>query len=295
MALAKERWRMLRSILLENKRTNGYEVAPLNSSSVRRFSSFDLFTVSVSKKPTNSQKINDELIEWSSYTYKSTEVEVALLPGLCSLEELQGFNNTGNVCIWPSEEIMTYYCLENIEEFRNTSLCELGAGMTGLAGMMIAKTCYPKETFVTDGNERSVVNLQSIVNHNSLRTVIAESVIWKDGDLHEEYQHLRARFDIILCADCLFFTQSHKQLIDLLLYLLKPSGKVYMFAPERDGSLRQFCSLADSRFHIEVLENYSDIVWKKHVTCVESLSVYNPDIHYPKLITMTQKNTECRK
>ena len=293
MALAaKERWRMLRSILLENRKTNGYEVAPLNPSSVRRFSSFNLFTVSVSKKPANSEQINDELIEWSSYTYKSTEVEVALLPKLCSLEELQGFNNTGNVCIWPSEEIMTYYCLENIEEFRNTSLCELGSGMTGLAGMMIAKTCYPKETFVTDGNERSVVNLQSIVNHNSLRAVIAESVVWKDGDLHEEYQHLRTRFDIILCADCLFFTQSHKQLIDLLLYLLKPSGKVYMFAPERDGSLRQFCSLADSGFHIEVLENYLDIVWKKHVTCMESLSVYNPDIHYPKLITMIQKNTE---
>ena len=295
MALAKARWDMVRSVLLEKKsisNENGYGTIPPDlAASVRRFSSFDLFTVFAQP---NTELVGttktEELTKWSRYSHKaSTDVEIALLPQTFSSDELQGFNNTGNVCIWPSEEVMAYFCLENIEEFRGCSVCELGAGMTGLAGMLVAKTCLPKEVFVTDGNERSVSNLQSIIHRNMLSDVTAEVVVWKDIIVSSEYRHLKERFDVILCADCLFFTEVHKELIALLLYLTKLNSKVYVFSPERNGTMKQFSILAENHFIVEVSEKYLDIVSEKHESFKNNSCAYDPDIHYPKLMTMKKK------
>ena len=43
---------------------------------------------------------------------------------------------------------------------------ELGGGMTGLAGLMIAQACQPAHVEITDGNENSVENLDILLHEN---------------------------------------------------------------------------------------------------------------------------------
>ena len=54
-------------------------------------------------------------------------------------------DNTGNTRTWPSEELLAFYLLENSEILKSLkvsdqkiSVCELGAGMSGLAGFSVA-------------------------------------------------------------------------------------------------------------------------------------------------------------
>ncbi len=295
MSLAKERWRTLRSVFLEKNSNDRYKLAQPNSASVRRFASFDLFTsvIVTSSDKDREDTLAGTAIEWTQYIHRdSLAVEIALLPQTFSVQDLQGFNNTGNVCIWPSEEVMAFYCLQNIKQFVNMSVCELGAGMTGLAGILLAKTGLPSELVITDGNERSVDNLQSIIKHNQLNknmVVTAEVIIWEDTVINSMYGHLKERFDVIICADCLFFTETHNALISLLLHMIKSTGVIYMFAPERNGTMQIFCNLARMHFHVDVSTNYLDNVWEKHVAINGKLEDYNPDIHYPKLISMKMK------
>ena len=294
MSLAKERWRTLRSVFLGKNSDNRYGLATPNLASVRRFTTFDLFeSVSVSYT-TNEDSICHPSGKWIKYTHgDSLAVEIALLPQKFSVDDLQGFNNTGNVCLWPSEEIMTFFFLQNRDLFTNMSVCELGAGMTGLASIFLAKTGLPSEVFITDGNKKSVDNLLSIIMHNELRKIVpvtAQMVIWNNKIINSTtYGHLKGRFDVIICADCLFFSETHQALILLLVYLLKSNGVVYMFAPERNGTMQAFCDLAREHFRIEVSDNYLSIIWEKHIALIDKLEEYNPDIHYPKLISMKFK------
>ncbi len=68
-----------------------------------------------------------------------------------SLRDMMGFNNTGNVCVWPSEEVLAYWCAQrlgtsscgnnsgsaaaSLSMFHGKRVCELGAGRAGLAGL----------------------------------------------------------------------------------------------------------------------------------------------------------------
>ena len=85
-----------------------------------------------------------------------------------SAASLIGFNNTGNVCVWPAEETLAIYCLENKELFQAKKVLELGAGMTGMAGMILAKLTDMTSIRITDGNELSVANLNVIIEENQL-------------------------------------------------------------------------------------------------------------------------------
>ena len=92
-----------------------------------------------------------------------------------SASSLIGFNNTGNVCVWPAEEALAIYCLENKEIFEDKSVLELGAGMTGMAAMILARLAKVRRVHITDGNELSVENLNKIIRENELEDKVRYS------------------------------------------------------------------------------------------------------------------------
>jgi hypothetical protein len=95
--------------------------------------------ICVSNEQTDKSESED--YEWFSISVPTIEsmdsVKVRFYKGPIGLKDMMGFNNTGNVCLWPSEEIMTYFCIKNSAIFDDKSVCELGGGMTSLAGLMV--------------------------------------------------------------------------------------------------------------------------------------------------------------
>lgn len=69
----------------------------------------------------------------------------------------QAVDNTGNMRVWPSEEILTAYLLDSplLPEILAGSVIELGAGKSGLIAFTLAKLNCPK-VVVSDGNAQCV-------------------------------------------------------------------------------------------------------------------------------------------
>ena len=308
-SLATERWQILRSAILASRygqNRQGMQVEQ-NLASVRRFSSFRLFSVTELSQD-ETQKLRSSLQapidgygktscrcdtgRWLEYKYGdvcgrcSVNAVVKYIIESASLEAMIGFNNTGNVCVWPSEEILAYYCLKQVEIFRETAVCELGCGMTALAGIMLASSQSPSEILLTDGNGTSVENVKEIISANSTKfghtRVLAEVLVWDNSFLRSVSPH-DARFDYIICADCLFFEEVHNELVQVMLKLLKPNGTVILFAPKRSGTLDRFCTIAKQKFAVKINHQYDALIWEKHESAVKDSSTrgYTPDLHYP--------------
>ena len=276
--------------------------------SVRRFGSFKLFSQEELSGPEGNLLDDAHLARctavalpspgtWVRYSYRDTSsvvsAAVKCLTSPASLSTIIGFNNTGNVCVWPSEEVMAWYCLRNAHRLiAGRSVCELGCGMTALAGLMLACTGLPSYVLLTDGNETSVHNVEAILSANAsaLLTCTAKTstcvLRWDEAFLSQRSPH-DGFFDVIVCADCVFFTELHACLTRVLLKLLKPHGTVILFAPERGGTLRQFCEVAGTSFAVRRLDTYDDVVDQRHQSALHLAGgEYDPNIHYPVLVEM---------
>uniref|UniRef100_A0A1I8EVC6 Calmodulin-lysine N-methyltransferase n=1 Tax=Wuchereria bancrofti TaxID=6293 RepID=A0A1I8EVC6_WUCBA len=145
---------------------------------------------------------------------------------------LAGFNNSGNIRIWPSEECLAYYLLKHEQLIRSKTVLELGCGMVGLSGLTSA-ALGATEVVLTDGNEKSVENIQQIIETNKLSNHVTCFV------LHWNAAIPKKQFDAILCADCLFFTEEHSTLLNCISRHLKPGGIAYVMAPDRGGTYQE--------------------------------------------------------
>lgn len=198
-----------------------------------------------------------------------------------SAEDLMGFNNTGNICIWPSEETLSFYVCSNLGLFTNKSVLELGGGMSCLAGLFVAKYAAPRTVTVTDGNKHSVENVQAALNANKFDCPV-ECKLLKWGPVEGP------QYDVVLCADCLFFDDARADLIECLWSCLDDKGVGLVMAPKRGGTLDHFIAQSEVKgFKCRKIVNYSQVVWEKRLKLIDHCE-YDDDIHYPILIEVTK-------
>ncbi|XP_063701577.1 calmodulin-lysine N-methyltransferase [Culicoides brevitarsis] len=314
---ARKRWRILARVLrrnsLESVNSSTSSIDVLSSSdtnpsgnsspqtsledsvdesplSVRTFDGFNLVQQSPLPYQTSVQLLGNADEDWFSYRMKiddaSFDINIHHINRLWTAQDLIGFNNTGNICVWPSEETLAIYVLEHLLEYKNSWVLELGGGMTSLAGLMIAKYGNPYLVHLTDGNALSVENVKRSLRLNDFGCFTKASVLkWEKNRQEAE----REMYSVILCADCLFFDESREALVDTIEYYLAPTkdAKALVMAPKRGQTLELFIEQAKRReLNCKIVENYCDSIWRKHLDLKNGSHDYNEDIHYPLLIIL---------
>ena len=162
---------------------------------------------------------------------------------------------------------------------------EMGGGMTCLAGCMLASSGVTVSCHLTDGNFNSVHNLEMIVDKFT-KTQKCDGMKAFQLRWDEDIDQLESSYDVILCADCLFFKESLNSLASSIFTMLRAGGVALIAAPSREGTFDVFKSLAEERFsQVTEMLDYSSEVSKAHEACLAEPG-YKPDIHYPKLMVL---------
>ncbi|KAH0946618.1 hypothetical protein HN011_000500 [Eciton burchellii] len=308
---AQRRWRILARALTGSPELTGSESD--EEVSVRRFTSFGLLScASLENAPVDGES------SWCEYSVqleddRSYNVQIRRISKCFTASELIGFNNTGNVCVWPSEECLAYYLLRNRGLCRNRSVLELGGGMSCLAGVLVAKYCNPSAVTLTDGNVTSVDNVRCIVDRNDMTHLVECGVVqwaraaralrqaaangnhvktWTaEGD--EDALLPSGLYDVILSADCLFFDDARLDLVETIYGWLADDGVALVMAPRRGTTFQIFAEASIKRgFIARQTERYDDTVWSRHLELLENNPEYCPNLHYPVLLELTkQKKT----
>lgn len=315
---AQRRWRILAEALIGPRKFMDTEEE--NEVSVRRFTSFELFRV----ERVDTADPPDVAAIWSEYSTvlenKRFALQIRRLKRNFTANELIGFNNTGNICVWPSEECLAYYLLKNRHLCRDRRVLELGGGMSCLAGMIAAKYCDPRQVTLTDGNVTSANNVQWIVARNGMSDLVECGVVqwgkaarairtarasrslapdklrvknWTGGGGKELAKFADRLYDVILCADCLFFDEARSDLVETMYGWLANNGLALVMAPGRGGTFEKFADAAVKRgFVARQIDRYDGKIWSRHLELLEHSQEYCPDLHYPILLELTkQKKT----
>lgn len=273
---ARKLWSLLAKALHKEKCHQELSVV-----SVRRVNHFGLLEM----KPLIEDAQGTWLLYSINFQQESFHVKICHVEIDLTANHLMGFNNTGNICVWPSEEVLSYYCLHNSYLFNNKTILELGGGMTCLAGILIAKYLSPHYVLVTDGNVISMDNVARIIEANDVRV---DCAVLKWGSCPNQHT---GYFDVILAADCLFFDEARNDFVSTIAHCLSDSGIALISAPKRGNTLDLFVQCAkDAGLYALVMKSYNSGVWAQHCSLMLENPQYEEGIHYPLLIVVS-KNT----
>lgn len=259
--------------------------------SVRRFGSFDLW-----QQNCLSADCRDQLVghsnDWMTYRLDVGSekycVNIHHINRPITATDLMGFNNTGNVCVWPSEEALAFHALDDLNSFTNKMVLELGGGMTCLAGLLVAKYGRAHSVHLTDGNPMSVENVRKTCRLNDIHHCYVKCSMLKWEQIHQSDEG-HERFDYILSADCLFFDDARPALVDTMWAYLAETGVALVMAPHRGTTLDAFVGVAKAKgFRCDVVNRYNEAIWQRHLQLKASSANYDEDIHYPILIRLTK-------
>ncbi|KAK4024244.1 hypothetical protein OUZ56_009629 [Daphnia magna] len=164
--IARTRWKLLAKVLQKTGAENGQSSSQLAPTTSRQL--YGLFEWDVLESNLFWQDNCGQWLQCCSFNYPHFSLNVRFLINQFSIDELTGFNNTGNVCVWPSEEVLAYYCMKKNYVFKQKTVLELGGGMTCLASFAVAKTSDAMLVACTDGKPASVENVKRIIEHNNL-------------------------------------------------------------------------------------------------------------------------------
>ncbi|XP_058804209.1 calmodulin-lysine N-methyltransferase isoform X2 [Phymastichus coffea] len=288
--LAQKRWRLLARAL-----TGSPEPGP-GRISTRRFGSFGLLRADHLPDYRFGQEAH---CSWWLYSCliggRLYQLLVRRVSNCFTADQLIGFNNTGN----------------NGEICRGRRVLELGGGMSCLAGALVAKYCQASSVTLTDGNARSVDNVARIVESNGLEG-LARCLVVQWASAAEALGRSPSRrpqelasgsgsgsdvrsgderpYDLILCADCLFFDEDWLDLVDTIYAWLADDGLALVMAPRRGATFRRFAEAAACRGLLlrRQRECYDPEIWARHLQLLASDPLYCPDIHLPVLLELTK-------
>lgn len=195
------------------------------------------------------QDLNQNIYTWGGHQCKNIEETVQAITRNKLLNACnKKVDNTGNVKIWPSEEYLANHLIKNSYLYEHKSVCELGAGKSGLAAIALAIKLKVKigHIMISDGNEEWCegikknlqLNADAIGSDNVARVVI-KHIVWD-----EEFQSDH-KYDYIFMADWLFFRDYHEALQNTLAELLQDSddeGRVLIVGPNRSNTVNEFVS-----------------------------------------------------
>ena len=256
--------------------------------------------------------------------------EQVSLADLASHQHNDGVDNTGNVCVWPAEEVLAHLCLRERRLLAGRRIFELGAGMTGLAGLVAAAGTAAAHVVISDGNKAAVENLAACISLNDATgelgatNVVPKHLVWNRNDSGIA---ALGPVDLVVAADCLFFADFHVDLVHTLASLvgvawtppaaassdgaavpevhvspavdLEALGfpQVWLVAPRRGTTLARFTGIAQGCFDIHTVEHYDERVSAAHARFMRELApsgAYDPDIHYPLFLVLTPKSESLR-
>lgn len=248
---------------------------------------------------------------WSKeLNLQDLNLDIKLVHDRLHVKDLVGFDNSGNVRVWSSEEALGYLLSNGIlrSKLEGRIICELGAGMTALAALIFARLDLHHQLYLTDGNERCVRNIQEIVQRNfscnyqiklssekelimlnkiKNKSIIVKKLCWNQLDCYENMKNI---IEVIICSDCLFCTDQHQHLINTIDYLLvldETIAQAIIISPKRGDKLDKFISLVftDGRFLLQVYEYFQ---FSKIFNQIDSKRS-NSDTSYPNLLVMKRR------
>ena len=139
--------------------------------------------------------------------------------------------------LWEASVVLTRYCLQNKDIFKNKSVIELGTGC-GLLGISILKQIPLISHYTFSDYQDSVLNnLNNNLAKNNLKDNKKYDILkldWRD------YEKIDLKYDIILGSELIYQGGFIKELAKLINKLLKDDGICYISMPEKRSMTNTF-------------------------------------------------------